>query len=167
MLMLVADILVAVLLVATVVTCVRLSRRITRLQADEASMRKTILELVGATDNAERAIAGLRATLGECEKTLADRLRTAERYAADLAEQVEAGEDVMSRMMTIVESSKAAQRVASAPAPAPEVAPAPVHREPQVTEPVHYRLMSDRISDAAELLAQRAMRRVGGGDGRA
>lgn len=158
MLLLFAEILVAILLVATVVTCVRLSRRITRLQADEASMRKTILELVAATDNAERAIAGLRATLGECEKTLAERLRTAERYAADLAEQVEAGENVMSRMMTIVDSSQAARRAEAAPAPAP----APVHREPPAPEPAPYRLVSDRISDAAELLAQRAMRRVGG-----
>lgn len=157
MLLLFAEILVAILLVATVVTCVRLSRRITRLQADEASMRKTILELVAATDNAERAIAGLRATLGECEKTLAERLRTAERYAADLAEQVEAGENVMSRMMTIVDSSQAARRAEAAPAPAP----APVHREPPAPEPAPYRLVSDRISDAAELLAQRAMRRVG------
>ncbi|TVR07248.1 MAG: glutamyl-tRNA reductase [Salinarimonadaceae bacterium] len=167
MLMLFADILVAVLLVATVVTCVRLSRRITRLQTDEASMRKTIVELVVATDNAERAIAGLRATLGECEKTLADRLRTAERYAADLAEQVEAGENVMSRMMTIVDSSQAAKRAGSAPAPAPEPAPAPApaHREQSALEPAHFRLMSDRISDAAELLAQRAMRRVGGREG--
>lgn len=160
MLLLFAEILVAILLVATVVTCVRLSRRITRLQADEASMRKTILELVAATDNAERAIAGLRATLGECEKTLAERLRTAERYAADLAEQVEAGENVMSRMMTIVDSSHAARRAEAAPAPAP--ATAPVHREPPAPEPAPYRLVSDRISDAAELLAQRAMRRVGG-----
>ncbi|MGP9822540.1 DUF6468 domain-containing protein, partial [Salinarimonas sp. NSM] len=124
-LMFLAEILVAVLLVACMVTCARLGRRIARLQADEASMRRTIGELVTATDNAERAIAGLRATLGECDRTLAERLRTAERYAADLASQVEAGESMMGRIMQIVESSR---RAAAAP-PAPSVAQPQPHRE--------------------------------------
>jgi len=103
-----ADGLVAVLLAATIVTSVRLSRRITRLKADEAALRQTIGELVQASETAERAIAGLRTTLGECDRTLADRLRTAERYAADLAEQVAAGNQVMARIAQIVESSRPA-----------------------------------------------------------
>src|ERR687894_1745480 len=101
-----ADGLVAVLLAATIVTSVRLSRRITRLKADEAALRQTIGELVQASETAERAIAGLRTTLGECDRTLADRLRTAERYAADLASQVEAGEAVMGRIAQIVDASR-------------------------------------------------------------
>ena len=44
-LMLFAEILVAVLLVATVITSVRLSKRIAKLQADEQAMRNTIVEL--------------------------------------------------------------------------------------------------------------------------
>ncbi|WP_372425115.1 DUF6468 domain-containing protein, partial [Salinarimonas chemoclinalis] len=123
-LMFLAEILVAVLLVACMITCARLGRRIARLQADEASMRRTIGELVTATDNAERAIAGLRATLGECDRTLAERLRTAERYAADLASQVEAGESMMGRIMQIVENSR---RAAAAPPPVAHSLP---HREP-------------------------------------
>jgi len=175
-LMLIAEILVAILLVATVVTSVRLSRRITRMQADETAMRATVVELMKATETAERAIAGLRTTLGDCEKTLADRLRVAERYASDLAEQVEAGESVMNRMMTIVESSRQAAGVSQAQPmpvtaneaqhsahrqieqPAPQPAAQPV---PQVlTPPAPQRLVSDRISEAAEMLAQRAMRRA-------
>src|ERR687894_639315 len=81
---LLAESLVAVLLVATIVSSVGLSRRITRLKADEVAMRTTISELMHATETAERAIAGLRTTLGDCDRTLADRLRTAERYAAEL-----------------------------------------------------------------------------------
>jgi Domain of unknown function (DUF6468) len=103
---LLADLLVAVLLVATILSSVRLSTRITRLKADEEAMRKTIGELMLATETAERAIAGLRTTLGDCDRTLADRLRTAERYAADLATQVEAGETVMSRISQIVDASR-------------------------------------------------------------
>src|ERR687890_1395635 len=103
---LLADSLVAILLVATIVSSVGLSRRITRLKADEVAMRTTISELMIATETAERAIAGLRTTLGDCDRTLADRLRTAERYAADLASQVEAGEAVMGRIAQIVESTR-------------------------------------------------------------
>src|ERR687894_2537185 len=106
MITLLADFLVAVLLVATIVSSVGLSRRITRLKADEVAMRTTIGELMHATETAERAIAGLRTTLGDCDRTLADRLRTAERYAADLASQVEAGETVMGRIAQIVDASR-------------------------------------------------------------
>ncbi len=75
---LLADSLVAVLLVATILSSVGLSRKITRLKADEMAMRTTIAELMLATETAERAIAGLRTTLGDCDRTLADRLRTAD-----------------------------------------------------------------------------------------
>lgn len=150
-----ADILVAVLLAATIVTSVRLSRRITRLKADESALRQTIGELVMASETAERAIAGLRTTLGECDRTLADRLRTAERYAADLAEQVAAGDQVLTRIAQIVETSRqiAANRQAAAPEPTP--APALPERRPHV----------DRLSAAAaaaQALAERAARRVQG-----
>jgi hypothetical protein len=180
-LMLFAEILVAILLVATVVTSVRLSRRITRMQADETAMRATVVELMKATETAERAIAGLRTTLGDCEKTLADRLRVAERYASDLAEQVEAGESVMNRMMSIVESSRNAGGAPPVPPP-PELQqqPAPSHPVPVAAhelarperdyashpitqiaaQPPRQRLVSDRISEAAEMLAQRAMSRA-------
>jgi hypothetical protein len=103
---LVADLLVAVLLAATIVASIGLSRRITRLKADEEAMRRTIAELMHATETAERAIAGLRTTLGDCDRTLAERLRMAERYAADLATQVEAGETVMDRITQIIEASR-------------------------------------------------------------
>jgi hypothetical protein len=146
-----ADFLVAVLLTATIITSVRLSRRITRLKADESSMRKTIGELMLATETAERAIGGLRTTLGDCDRTLAERLRTAERYAADLSEQVEAGNAVMSRIAQIVESSRQVAAIR------PEAQKA--SDEPAKT--VH----SERLSAAAaaaQALAERAARRLEG-----
>lgn len=120
---LIADVLVASLLVATIITCYILAKRIERLKSDEAAMRQTIGALISATDTAERAIAGLKLTLGDCDRTLAERLRTAERYAADLASQVEAGQAVMERIAQIV---SAATMVApkQAEAPAEEAAPA-------------------------------------------
>ena len=53
---LIADALVASLLVATIITCYVLAKRIERLKADEAAMRQTVGALIAATDTAERAI---------------------------------------------------------------------------------------------------------------
>ena len=123
---LIADVLVASLLVATIVTCFILTKRIERLKADEAGMRQTVGALITATDNAERAIAGLKSTLGDCDRTLEERLRTAERYAADLAAQVEAGQAVMERIGQIV-SAATLVGAKEAPVEAPAM-PAPVSR---------------------------------------
>lgn len=145
-----ADLLLAVLLVSTIASSVALSRRITRLKADESAMRHTVAELMLASETAERAIAGLRTTLGECDRTLADRLRTAERYAADLAGQVAAGETVMQRIAQIVDMS----RQASGGTRAEEAAPAPAR------SPHDERLGAAAV--AAQALAERAARRLEG-----
>ena len=124
---LIADVLVASLLVATIITCFVLTKRIERLKADESGMRQTVGALIAATDTAERAIAGLKLTLGDCDRTLAERLQTAERYAADLAAQIEAGQVVMDRIGQIVSAATlVAPRPAEEPKPAAE--PTPISR---------------------------------------
>ncbi|MCJ2128513.1 DUF6468 domain-containing protein [Methylobacterium sp. E-045] len=122
-----ADVLVAVLLVASIVSSVRLSRRITRMKADEAALRQTIGDLVVASSTAERAIIGLRATLDECDRTLADRLGTAERYAADLSAHVRAGETVIARISAIVSH---AQPSRMAVVPPVEIRPSEIRAAP-------------------------------------
>jgi hypothetical protein len=144
---LIADVLVAILLVATIATCIVLSRRIERLKADEGAMRRTIGELLAATDSAERAITGLKSTLGHCDKTLAERLRTAERYAADLTAQVEAGEKVIERISRIVDASRL-------------VAPAPANPEAEDGSAARRRLTD--AADMAAAITQRAVRRLDG-----
>jgi hypothetical protein len=142
---LIADALVACLLVATIITCYVLAKRIERLKADESSMRQTIGALIAATDTAERAIAGLKLTLGDCDRTLAERLRTAERYAADLAAQIEAGQSVMDRI---------GQIVGAATLVAPKAEPQPVET------PTVSRMAS--AADAAAAIRARAARRLEG-----
>lgn len=110
-----ADLLVAVLLVACIGTSVSLGRRITRLKGDETAMRQTIGDLMVATESAERAILGLRTTLAECDRTLAERLRLAERTNADLAAQLQAGDEVLSRIGRIVAQARAAVPGEAAP----------------------------------------------------
>jgi hypothetical protein len=98
--------LVAVLLVLTIGYCMILNRRLKRLRADESSLRATIAELVTATGVAERAIEGLKTTVTDCDATLGERLRNAERVAADLTRDVKRGDEIISRIHRIAVAAK-------------------------------------------------------------
>ena len=113
-----ADILVAVLLAATIVTCLRLSRRIGQLKGDEAALRQTIGDLMVASGTAERAIAGLRAAIDESDRTLNASLNAATARSAELKLQVEAGETVVTRIGAIVAQMRV---VPARPEPTPQV----------------------------------------------
>ena len=147
-----ADILVAVLLVATIVSTMRLSRRISALKADEAAMRQIISELVVSTASAERAIKGLRAALDECDRTLAERLETGGRLCADLSEQVEAGEGVVARIGAIVAQTR------GAPAPR-EAVVQPLKPIAPVPEPTTGERLNATLA-AAQALSERALDRI-------
>ncbi|KAB1073884.1 DUF6468 domain-containing protein [Methylobacterium planeticum] len=155
---LLADLLVAVLLVATIVSSMRLSRKIAVMKGDEAALRQTIGDLMVASNTAERAIAGLRNALDECDRTLAERLGTAERYATDIAAQVQAGEGVLARIGAIVSEMGSAARaprpVVPAPAPEPVVAAPP----PPPASPNGERLGA--AAAAALAMSERALSRV-------
>jgi len=108
--------LVSVLLAVTIGYCVLLNKRLQRLKADEMSLKATISELITATEIAERAVGGLKLAVRECDQDLGERLRTAERFSADLTRQIAAGEGVLARLAQIA--------VAARPAREPEVADA-------------------------------------------
>jgi hypothetical protein len=100
---------VAVLLLLTIAYCVLLNQRLRKFKADEHSLKATISELITATEIAERAIAGLKVTVRDCDQNLGERLRTAERFAADIARQLEAGESILSRLCQIVAAARPGQ----------------------------------------------------------
>ncbi|MCZ8181532.1 MAG: DUF6468 domain-containing protein [Beijerinckiaceae bacterium] len=102
---LVIELMVVGLLVVTIGYCMMLDRRLRQVRQDEAIMRKTVVELGAATERAERAIDALRATLGDCDRTLAERLRVAERYTADLEDQIRSGDDILNRISRIVSTT--------------------------------------------------------------
>jgi chromosome segregation ATPase len=113
---LIIESLVAILLMVTIAYCIVLNKRLQRLRADEQSLKATISELITATEIAERAIAGLKVTVRECDQNLGERLRTAERFSSDMERQLEAGEEVLDRLTRIV----AATRPEPAAPPAPD-----------------------------------------------
>src|SRR5438128_3126733 len=124
--------LVAILLLVTIGYCIALNNRLKRLKADERALKATIAELITATEIAERAVAGLRTTAGECESTLGERLAVAESCCAELHRQVKAGDLVIERLARVVVASRKLDEVQPAAAAAP-AAPAPAVPAPRDT----------------------------------
>jgi hypothetical protein len=83
----------------TIGYCVVLNQRLKRLKADEQSLKATISELITATEIAGRAVAGLKAAAQDCDGTLGERMRGAERLAAGMDRQLKAGELLLSELI--------------------------------------------------------------------
>jgi len=137
---LIIESLVAILLMVTIGYCYILNKRLMRLKADEQSLKATISELITATESAERAITGLKVTVRDCDQNLGERLRTAERFSAEMERQLAAGDDVLDRLTKIVMATRPE-------ALAPVAAPTPDPRA---------------LAAAAQAFADRARSRLGG-----
>ena len=107
--------LVAVLLLLTIGFCVVLNSRLKKLKADEQALKGTISELITATEIAERAIAGLKMTVRDCDQNLSERLRAGESLARELATQLDGGRHVLLQLAQIT----LAARAPHAPEPPP------------------------------------------------
>lgn len=132
---------VSILLLLTILYCVRLNKQIRLLKADEQSLRATIGELVTATEIAERAIAGLKQTMREGEQTLSGRLQRSEKLSADIEQQLKAGEQLIAKLARIVAVGRKSE---------PEPAAAPVTPDPKA------------VAAAAQAFTERARARLSG-----
>lgn len=150
---LVIELMVVGLLCVTIGYCILLDKRLRAVRQDEAVMRKTVVELSAATERAERAIDSLRHTLGDCDRTLAERLRVAERYTADLEDQIRTGDEVLGRISRIVSSAVEAPGAA----PLASVAPAPAAMQQRPASRIRETLA------AAQALAAQAQSRANAG----
>jgi Domain of unknown function (DUF6468) len=107
--------LVAVLLLLTITFCIVLNRRLKKLKADEQALKGTISELITATEIAERAIAGLKMTVRDCDQNLSERLRAGESLARELTSQLDGGRQVLLQLAQITLAAR--MPLASAPEP--------------------------------------------------
>jgi Domain of unknown function (DUF6468) len=98
--------LVAILLMMTIGYCMLLNKRLKLLRADEDALRATIGELITATEIAERAIAGLKATAHDCEAGLGERLGRAEILSAELDRKLAAGRHVVGDLTQIATAGR-------------------------------------------------------------
>jgi len=131
---------VSILLLFTILYCVRLNKQLRLLKADEQSLRATISELVTATEIAERAIAGLKTTMRDGEQTLGPRLQRMEDLSIDLERQVVAGEGLLAKI----------SRIAGVAAPEDMLVPSPPVNDAKA------------VAAAAEVFAKRTRARQGG-----
>jgi len=106
---------VSILLLLTILYCVRLNRQLRLLKADEQSLRATIAELITATEIAERAIGGLKATMRDSEQLLSARLDRSGQLSADIEQQLKAGEELLARLTRIVNLGRPVGETAPAP----------------------------------------------------
>jgi hypothetical protein len=97
---------VAILLLLTILYCVRLSKQLRLLRADEQSLRATIAELVTATGIAERAIAGLKSTMREGEQSLSATLAKADQASVEFEQHLAAGRDLIAKLARITGAAK-------------------------------------------------------------
>jgi len=133
--------LVSILLLLTILYCIRLNEQLKRLKAHGTSMQQTIAELITATESAERAIAGLKATVREADETLGERLKAAEHYTVEIRSNTAAGAEVLNRLSKI--------------AGARLMGTEPTEEPPAIVEP-------KTIVAAAQAFAERARARVKG-----
>jgi chromosome segregation ATPase len=153
--------LVAVLLAVTISYCFVLNKRLKRLRADEMTLKATISELITATDIAERAIAGLKATVRDCDEGLTQRLNAASDISARLDQQSADTHDLMRHLTRILtagrplEASLAPQSGHAASAPAKPGAPRADLKERSAS---HVR----SVAAAAGAFAERAQSRIDG-----
>lgn len=131
--------LVAILLMLTVGYCMLLNRRLKLLKADEHSLRATISELVTATEIAERAIAGLKVTVHECDVGLGQRLNRAEAMTSELDRRLTVGKDVLHRLSQIAIAAR-----------------------PQQEQPVEPNNDAKAVANAVEAFAERLRTKVHG-----
>jgi len=146
---LIIESIVAGLLVITIGYCLILNKRLVRLKADEMSLKATISELITATEIAERAVAGLKSTVRDCDRDIGERLRAAERFSVHVAQQIKAGEDVLARLARIA----AVTQGAKPDAPAPAMLPPTTMLQVETPDP-------NAMLAAAKAFAERARARV-------
>ena len=133
---------VSVLLLLTILYCVRLNKQLRLLKADEQSLRATISELITATEIAERAIGGLKATMRDGEQSLNERLSRSEQMSSDIERQLKAGEELLAKITRIAGAGRAEE-------------PPPVAAVPDAKS----------VAAAAQAFAERTRARLGGQSG--
>ena len=111
--------LVAVLLLLTICFCLVLNGRLKKLKADEQALKGTISELITATEIAERAIAGLKMTVRDCDQNLSERLRTGESLVRELGGQLDGGRQVLAQLAQITRAARPQEPVAPVAPPMP------------------------------------------------
>ncbi|HEX6015645.1 MAG TPA: DUF6468 domain-containing protein [Geminicoccaceae bacterium] len=110
-----ANLLVAFLLALTTTWCVLLYRRLDRLRIERRDIEAFVAAIDAATQRAESATAGIRATALEAQQALRDGDELVKQRAAELARLVESGGRIARRLEAAVHQAARAGALAGAP----------------------------------------------------
>ncbi|MGH7035814.1 MAG: DUF6468 domain-containing protein [Stellaceae bacterium] len=140
MLSLGADLVVAVLLIATIGYAAVLNRRLTAVRNDRDKFEKVIRELAVSSQRAESAVAGLRLAAEELGKRLDKKVDEGRALSDDLAYLIERGGSVADKLAAQIRAGRDAMKPDLKPEPrlaAPKPELLDDHRvEPVIRRPV-------------------------------
>jgi Domain of unknown function (DUF6468) len=109
---------VAILLATTIGYCIVLNQRLKRLHSDRDQLRKMVADLVQATSLANAAVTELKTAAIEADTVLQGRLQEAEKFGVELANHVNAGQQIMDKIAKI---TTMARSTGGSAAPEPKV----------------------------------------------
>lgn len=114
---------VAILLATTIGYSIILNQRLKRLHSDRDQLRKMVADLVQATSLANAAVSELKTAAVEADTVLQGRLQEAEKFGIELANHVNAGQQIMDKIARITTTARSVQPGAPEPK-VPEAKPA-------------------------------------------
>ena len=97
---------VAILLATTIGYCIILNQRLKRLHSDRDQLRKMVADLVQATSLANAAVTELKTAAVEADTVLQGRLQEAEKFGIELANHVNAGQQIMDKIARITSAAR-------------------------------------------------------------
>ena len=95
---LIVESMVAILLATTIGYCIILNQRLKRLHSDRDQLRKMVADLVQATSLANAAVTELKTAAVEADAVLQARLQEAEKFGVEIANHVNAGQQIMDKI---------------------------------------------------------------------
>ena len=119
------EIMVGILLAITIGYCALLNERLKRLRQDEGALKSLVGELIGATKVAERAVAALKGTVHEAERSMSSQLEEADRLSNELTRLVDEGRRQAQRPVTPLQRPSSQAATSGDQAPGRHVAPRP------------------------------------------
>jgi hypothetical protein len=136
---------VAILLATTIGYCVILNQRLKRLHADRDQLRKMVADLVQATTLANAAVGELKTAALEADAMLQARMQAAETFGVELANHVNAGQQIMDKIARITTTA----RHSTVAMPESKVVEAPKAAEGRMQTALQQLAMRPRISGTA------------------
>lgn len=134
---LILDVIVAILLAATIGYAIMLNRRLSELRKNRDDLARLVNAFNDATQRAEAGIPKLRRAAEEAGSTLQERVEKAQSLRDDLAFMIERADAMANRLEGTVRQAREVKIPVPNSGPAPSTAPNPSHSSPSHSSSSH------------------------------